>query len=147
MSWDTVPDHLAEVALPFASRTGLGVAQTVSMESPWAIVTADEFARLLADAADVDALLRVSALLLGCDAFTICHDGVRSVLKELLLEHVKALHVDFLEDKHGVVPGVHIHHIFISDRNRDWPAWSAHQLRHVQVSAQILVHDRLFEET
>ena len=42
ISWNTVSRHLAEVALPFASRTLLDVAETFVVESCGAIITAHD---------------------------------------------------------------------------------------------------------
>ena len=47
---DAMLDHLAEVALPLASGALLHVAEAISVESPWAVIAADELALLTADA-------------------------------------------------------------------------------------------------
>ena len=74
------------------------------------------------------------------------HSAGTCRVEKTLLEHVESLHVDLFEDKLRVVPGVDIHHVFVSDWDGDRPTWATHELRHVQVAAKVLVDYVLIKE-
>ena len=79
-------------------------------------------------------------------AFVVVQNGATCRIEQALLEHVEPLHVHLLEDEFGVVPRRHVHHVLVRDWDGDWPAGPAHELRHVQVPAQVLMHDVLLQE-
>lgn len=101
---NAVPNDLAEVAFPLASRARLRVAKAVCVEGSRTVVAADKLARLLADSAFencalhalfVSLLIRIrTAKIAISQNCTACN-----LVEEALLEHVETLHVDFLEDQ------------------------------------------------
>ena len=105
------------------------------MERTGAVITAYKLSWFLTDAAQDQFLVRAAKFLLLnriiCISVVSNDSGTRCI-EQLLLEHVKTLHVHFLEDEHRVVPGVDIHHVFVGHRYRDRPARSAYELGYVQ---------------
>ena len=99
-------DDLAEVALPFSAGTGLGVAKTICVEGPRAVIAADELTWLLANAALVLVSFSTAFFLTGLQhvvivAVVIVIDYTTACrVEQTLLEHVEALHVDLLENEH-----------------------------------------------
>lgn len=145
-----MPDHFAEVALPLATRASFRVAQAVSVERTRTVIAADELARLLADATLVLVAVCTSLLLahLICVSLAIGvrDDGAACTVEKTLLEHVEALHVHLFEDEFRVVPLLDFHHVLVRDRYRHRSAGSAHELRDIEMPAEVLVDDVLVEK-
>ena len=140
-----MPDHFAEVALPLATWTSLGVAEAVGMEGAGAVIAADELAIATTDAALVcvavsEAFLRLVLhwRLLSSSTtihFSRCHWEVPKASHH----KVDSLHVHFLEHKFRVIPTIDVEHVVVRKRYCDWSSRPADNLGDIEDSPQIRV--------
>ena len=96
-------DDLAEVTLPFAAGAGLRVAEAIRVESPRAIITADEFAWLTTNTALVLVTFRTTFLLarlqhVAVAVVVVIYHATSSRVEQTLLKHVESLHIHLFED-------------------------------------------------
>ena len=113
-------DHFAEVALPLATGTGLGVPETVGMKRAWAVIAADQLAVSTTDPTLVCVAICESFLGLVLDGRLLsCYPALNlclrhgEVSKSSAHQEVNALHVDFFEDKLRVFPIVDVKHVVV----------------------------------
>ena len=140
-----MPDHFAEVPLPLATWTSLGVAEAVGMEGTRAVIAADELAIATTDATLVCVAVSETFLRLVLHwrllpssttiHFSRCHWEVSKASHH----KVDSLHVHFLEHKFRVIPTIDVEHVVVRKRYCDWSSRPADNLGDIEDSPKIRV--------